>query len=102
MILRIIMAGRKKSPDNPILYLHCGIEIRKINKVIIDLSEMEMVRLVNAQVASGNILSRSQIIAMQGRPCQNCGHDNICIPVNKNILSINKQSSGPRIKTQNG
>jgi hypothetical protein len=90
------MSGRKKLPENPVLYIHCGVEIRKINKLTIDLGEMEMVRLVNAQVASGNVLSRAQILALQGRPCQNCGHENVCIPIQKNILSINKQNSGQK------
>lgn len=76
---------------NPVLYNHKGVEIRKVNRLRIDIGEMEMVRLVNAQEASGWILSKSQILAIQGRPCQSCGNENSCVPVPRGILSTTKQ-----------
>lgn len=77
--------------DNPVLYQHKGIDVRKVNSLRVDVGEMEMIRLINAQEASGWLLSKSQILAMQGRPCQNCGNENSCVPVPKGILSTNKQ-----------
>jgi len=83
----------KTKDGNPVLYKHEGVEVRKVNSLRVDIGEMEMVRLINAQKASGWLLSKSQILAMQGRPCQACGNENSCVPVPKGILSTSKQST---------
>ncbi len=77
---------------NPELYK--GFEIKKSNRVNLCLDEREYKRLIDAYHEADGILSFSKIIALQGRPCQQCGCDNAMIPVKKGLLSVVKQSSG--------
>lgn len=85
---------QKDIPCNPVVFEYRGFSVKRSNPVKLNLDEREYKRLIDAYHDADGALSFSKIIALQGRPCQQCGCDNALIPVKKGLLSIVKQSSG--------
>lgn len=74
--------------------IYRGFEVYKSNRINLSLDEWEYKRLIDSYHNAGGDISFAKIIALQGRPCQQCGCDALLIPVKKGILSTAKQSSG--------
>jgi ATP-dependent helicase/DNAse subunit B len=85
---------KEKDPEedkNPVVRTHHGVQIRRVNRLHMHFNEYEYMKLINTWAAMDKKISISQIIALQGMPCQLCGHSNVCIP--KGVLSVNKDKT---------
>jgi hypothetical protein len=79
----------KSDDKNPVVRIHHGVEVHKVNRLHLHFNEFEYMKLLNIWEASGKKISLTQILALQGGPCQVCGHANVCIP--KGVLDSKKQ-----------
>jgi hypothetical protein len=89
------------SEKNPVLYIHQGVKVRKLNRVELLLPEHVFRKIIDACEQSG--MSIHKVLYYSGRPCERCdpeitvyGNDGIGRKIKKGLLNL-PESNGVNI-----
>lgn len=75
--------------DNPVLYQYKGVNIRKLNRVTLKLSEHHFKKIIDEVDNTG--LSIHKVLAYSGKPCEKCmGTEVTAYDKNDNEIKVKK------------